>query len=930
MVKDSQKAQGGSNYPLASSNRMTSWTRLYSFLIAALFASLSMVTSLSLSWAAEADGKTSRIVALSAGNNTEAEDFTSAPSGGEGFSISVDGQTIAGDLLTSSIAAKADVERQTDVDLEAVDIQIKYDGLDVKPILNVSTVDARSAYKVGTPIEFLATSNYPAWINRSEILIYNDGKSSRARAPLATIPVDTNGYAIWDMPAQDDDGEYEYVLRVYDDRDRFDETVPLPLVRTSSDFDAHSTTPDEAPVSAGNGEDRTAKRNIPIYGGAVTVFGRDVPPGYRVSALDETIPVDKDYSFVVQRILPPGDHNVAVAVEGANDDGINVDRSINIPANDLFYVGLIDFTLGKRFGSDSVVAASPDEYDSVYTRGRLAFYLKGKVKGRYLITAAADTGEEEIKNLFKGLDSKNPRELLRRIDPDKYYPVYGDDSTSKEDAPTSGKFYVKVERNDSHVMWGNFKSTIKGDRYLRSERTLYGAQARYRSEATTSFGERKTEVELYAAQPGTLPQRDILRGTGGSAYFLKRQDISIGSETISVQLRDPVTGSVVETMSLDYGDDYTIDYIQGVIILSRPIRSTAAGAGVVRDSALGDYNLNLVAQYEYTPTSGDVDGYSYGGRAQAWMADRVRFGVTGMVEETGNGAIEADQEMLGVDVKVRHSETTYLTAEYAQTKGPGFSTSTSTDGGLTIINDTPAGIANRIASAWRVGGQLDLADISQGKIAGRIGAYFEEKEAGFETLDHNIDVDQRLWGVFAHMDLSDKLVLGLTYENFSDDDAKKREQATVDASYQLDEYWKITLGAKYSDLREPTGDPEDNGARTDVAVQIAYSPNEDREFYAFAQATADVSGSRGRNDRLGVGTKIRISEKIAVEAEISQGTTGLDALAGVTYNPTADESYYLGYRLESERSKDDVSLDGDDLGQVVLGAKRRYDDQWSA
>lgn len=930
MARDSQKTQGGSIHPLMSSNPLMSWNCFYSFLIAALFACLSALGATTLGLAAPADEKTSRIVALPTGNNTEAEDFSSAPTGGEGFSISVDGQTIAGDLLTSSIDAKVDAERQVDVDLEAVDIQIKYDGLDVEPILNVSTVDTRSSYKVGTPIEFLATSNYPAWINRSEILVYNNGKGNRTRTPIAIVPVDADGYATWDMPRQGDSGEYEYVLRVYDDRDRFDETVPLPITRTSKDFDKHSTSPDEAPVSAGNGEDRTAKRNIPVYGGAVTVFGRDVPPGYHVSALDETVPVDKDSSFVVQRILPPGDHNVAVTVEGAENDGVNVDRSINIPSNDLFYVGLIDFTLGKRFGSDSVVAAAPGEYDDVYTRGRLAFYLKGKVKGRYLITAAADTGEEEIKDLFKGLDSKNPRELLRRIDPDKYYPVYGDDSTSKEDAPTSGKFFVKVERNDSHVMWGNFKSTVKSDRYLRSERTLYGAQARYRSEATTSFGERKTEVELYAAQPGTLPQRDVLRGTGGSAYFLKRQDISIGSETVSVQLRDPVTGNVVETLQLNYGEDYTIDYIQGVIILSRPISSTATGASVVRDSALGDYALNLVAQYEYTPTSGDVDGYSYGGRAQTWMADKVRFGVTGMVEETGNGAIESDQEMLGVDLKVRHSETTFVSAEYAQTKGPGFSTSNSTDGGLTIIDETPAGIANRISSAWRVNAQLDLADISQGKIAGRIGAYFEEKEEGFETLDHNVDVDQRIWGAFAHLDLSEKLTLGLTYENFSDDDGKKREQATADASYQLDEYWKVTLGAKYSNLRDPTGDPEDKGARTDIAVQVAYAPNEDREFYAFAQATAATSGSRGRNDRLGVGTKIRLSEKIAVEGEISQGTTGLDALAGITYNPTADEQYYIAYRLESERSKDDQSLDGDDLGQIVLGAKRRYDDQWSA
>ena len=33
-------------------------------------------------------------------------------------------------------------------------------------------------------------------------------------------------------------------------------------------------------------------------------------------------------------------------------------------------------------------------------------------------------------------------------------------------------------------------------------------------------------------------QRDVFRGTGGSVYFLRRQDISIGSETVTIELRD--------------------------------------------------------------------------------------------------------------------------------------------------------------------------------------------------------------------------------------------------------------------------------------------------------------------------------------------------------------------------------------------------------
>ncbi|MDZ7824325.1 MAG: hypothetical protein U5K75_10010 [Ahrensia sp.] len=292
-------------------------------------------------------------------------------------------------------------------------------------------------------------------------------------------------------------------------------------------------------ISAGRGRDRTALRNIPVFGGAVTIYGRNVPPGYRVAALGRDVPVDVENGFIVQQLLPPGDHVIDIDVYGdVKTGGLEIERAINVPSNDWFYIGIADLTIGKRFGGDAVTQAEQDEYDHVYTKGRLAFYLKGKIRGKYLLTAAADTGERPLSEIFRDLDGKNASSVLKRIDPDQYYPVYGDDSTSIDDAPTSGKFYVRLERGDSHVMWGDFKTKINGAEYIRSERQLYGANAVFKSENVTEFGDAKVQTSAYAAQPGTLPQRDVLRGTGGSAYFLKRQDINIGSETVTIEVRD--------------------------------------------------------------------------------------------------------------------------------------------------------------------------------------------------------------------------------------------------------------------------------------------------------------------------------------------------------------------------------------------------------
>lgn len=838
-----------------------------------------------------------------------------------GISVSVDGERIIGDQIGSGQRLASDVE------LYNADIQVKFDGFDVKPALSVRTSDAGSVYDAGETVNFVSASNYASWIARSEIRLFaTDEPDAVSGKPDFVVPVDQSGRGAWALAGRKG-GDFHYVLRVYDRAGRFDETEPLPLFMAAPGARNHAFRAGDGYVRAPDyGEDRAAIRNIPIYGGAVTVYGANVPQGYSVTALGESVPVDGSGKFVIQKILPPGDHNVDVAMYEGSAERLNLSRDVNIPANDWFYVALADLTVGKRFGNGDMVAADPSEYDSVYTKGRLAFYLKGKIKGRYLLTASADTGEDDIENLFKGMDSKNPRQLLRRLDPDKYYPIYGDGSTAVEDAPTSGKFYVRLERGDSHVMWGNFKAAINGANYLQNERALYGASAVHRSQATTSFGERRTEARLYAAQPGTLPQRDVYRGTGGSAYFLKRQDITTGSETVAIEIRDAVTGLVKSSRQLNASVDYRIDYMQGVIILDKPLPSTAGADGVVRSGAIGSDTVNLVVQYEYTPAATDVDGYSVGGRAQTWLGDKLRVGVTGMREETGNGSIDTDQRLVGADIRIRHSDTTFLEAEVARSEGPGFGRSTSTDGGLTIVDKATTGMIGRAASAWRVRGEVDLEDIGDGSVKGRVGGHYDNKGAGFSTLDDQINAAQRVIGGFIELQPSDPVKLRLGYEDYSDSAGKKNAELSGEVAVQLDKAWKVSLGVQHVNRADPGGLAKYNGRRTDGGVRLAYAADEDHTYFVFGQATALRSSGMQRNDRLGVGAELKLNDKTGVSGEVSYGTSGIGALAALNYNPDEDTEYRIGYRLDPERLVEGAGSAGDDRGAIVLGARRKYND----
>ncbi|EHS52234.1 hypothetical protein PDO_4819 [Rhizobium sp. PDO1-076] len=847
------------------------------------------------------------------------------------FSISVDGQVVdesgvpeRNTLSSSTASSVVDQSRKTDADLHAVDIQVKFDGLEQRTLLNVSTMPIRLTYRGGEPVTFLATSNYPAFIKRAEVRISKSDRYS-TDTPVTTLPIAVNNNATWIMPDGEDD-DYSYVLRVFDEKGRFDETKPLVIKRTTREIKPKLGT--EA-VSPGAAEDRTAVQNIPVFGGAVTVFGRNVPPGYHPEVFHERVPVDQNRTFVIQRILPPGDHQIDIAVKGVSKSGgLNFNRAINIPDNDWFYIALADLTVGRRFGGQAIETVRDGEYDRVYTKGRAAFYLKGKIRGKYLLTAAADTGEDDIKNVFRGLDAKDPKQLLRRIDPDDYYPVYGDDSVILEDAPTSGKFYVRLDRGDSHVMWGNYKTRISGTEFMRSNRGLYGANAVYLSPGVTSAGEHRTEAVAYAALPETLPQRDEFLATGGSVYFLKHQDVTLGSETLTVEIRDSMTNESGQRVTLIEGEDYSIDYLQGVVILKKPLSSLTFAPTAVRDGANRVY---LIVEYEYAPLLEDIDGYVHGGRIQHWVSDSLRLGFSHLGEKTET----ADQMVLGADFKLKLTTKSFIEGEIGNSKGLGFGVTRSADGGITMSDEDPVG--GNSANAWRVKGKVDLADLNLGGLRGSIDGFYEEKQGGFSAAGRQASVDKRIWGAHGTLELSDSVNLNVRHRDLADGEGQVKRNSEVSTSWQIDNSKKVTLGASYTNLHSlratAAGKSGYDGRRLDSGLRLDYKSDDDHSYYGFVQGTVAQSGDIDRNDRVGLGTNYRLTEKVGISGEASYGTHGPGAAATVSYDPTVDDSYYIGYRLDPDRSHDlsrDDDLDGTDSGTIVGGTRRKINEQATA
>ncbi len=822
-------------------------------------------------------------VVVAVGENTEAEAGITAPTG---FAISLDGVQIAGDPTME------DRVRRTDIALADANVQVTFDGLGAVPRLNLETIGAG-----GATVTLQSETNYPAFIDRAEMRLFDRGAAGGTRL-IGVVPVAPNGAVSLEMP---DGRDIVAVHRVYDANGRYDETEPLPL----------NLRDDRALSDAEDGADFTAVRNIPVTGGAVTVSATGGAPGAVLTTLGEDVRADSQGRLVIQRILPPGDYDVDVAVR-ANGQRTQLQRPVTIPQSEWFYTAIADLTVG-RYESDSA--------DDIETRstGRLAGYVDGRTASGLQVTASVDTGEEDLDKIFDRLDEKDPRAVLRRMGAEDSFLTFGDDSQIVDNTPTSGKFYLRVEQDGNFALWGDYKASVAGSAYLRNERSLYGAQASYETRSRTTEGEARASLDLYAAQPDQLVGREVFQGTGGSVYFLQRQDITIGSETLTVELRDADTGRVINRRNLVLGRDYGINYLQGLITLNTPL-TASSNPNLIQTNPGGDVDVRLVSQYEYTPLSTDVDGFALGGRAEAWATDQLRLGVTAMQDDTG----VAEQNAVSADARYEAGANSFIQLDVAKTDGPGYGSSFTADGGVIIDNTAPTDGAG---TAFKIEAQADLADFGAVRSL-VVGGYAEQRSEGFSTLDYEVTAatgDETLFGAFVSNDPAEGLGYKAYVDRYENDAGAEKTESGIELSNQIGPRLRYVVGAEYLDEVTSTTD----GTRLDLAGRLEFTPREGLTYSVFGQNAVQTDGLSDY-DRLGLGVAADLGQNWRVDAEVSDGTGGLGARLIATRQGAANESTYFGYELDAGRAIAAGVARGDNGGKYILGARRQLNGDVSA
>jgi uncharacterized repeat protein (TIGR01451 family) len=269
---------------------------------------------------------------------------------------------------------------------------------------------------------------------------------------------------------------------------------------------------------------------------------------------------------------------------------------------------------------------------------RLALFAKGTVRDDWLVTFSYDSER----------DFEDDRSTLHRtIDPDRYYPLYGDTSQQEYDAPSQSHLFARVERQGFYALYGDYDTALNETELSRYNRSFNGLQSAYRGDrfSFSGFGSKTSQAFV----------KDEIRGDGTSGlYRLSRIDLVENSEKITIETRDRFNSQeILESRPLARHLDYSIDYLDGSLFFKEPIPNR-------------DQNLNpvfIVVDYEADDDSDDELIAGGRGAVHLWD-DRLELGASAIHEgHKGNRG-----DLHGLDLRLDLTDAAQLRLEYARSE----------------------------------------------------------------------------------------------------------------------------------------------------------------------------------------------------------------------------------------------------------------------
>jgi len=821
-----------------------------------------------------------------------------------------------------------------------------------QPELSVSapTMVAFDGQRITKPVQFYVRGNYPAFIQRLEISLYRSSDADLIE-PIATVPMDVAAvsHADWDgalpskYPFRKGD-ELVYVLRAYGEGGSFDETYPRTLQLVSPEEAERGTdllrgSVERSLGTALSGEQAQAQslldnvfadnglrqQNIPLYGSRIRIQGRNIPERGQLTINGESYPVDLERKFVAEYLVPVGRHRFDIGVgggEGAPSATPGYTLDVDVTGRYFFGVGLADVTIAqnKVSGSGAAFANDTRYQDDVISDGRLAFYGKAKYAGKYLVTAQADTTQRDLERLFDGFTEADPQDIFRRLDPDLYYPVYGDDSTTYRDVDTMGRFYLRVDWDKNQALWGNYSTGITGTEYAQYQRSLYGAALNWRSNATNRWGDPGSELRVFGSQAETAPGHNEFIGTGGSLYYLRHTDLLPGSDVVTLEIRDLTTGRTENRVVLQRGTDYEIDELQGRVLLTRPLAQITREniPTLTRDAPLDGFEQRLIVDYEWVPSGFDADDVSAGFRGKHWFGNHVGVGAT-YVQENRAGE---DYTLAAGDLTLQAGKGTYVKAEYAQTESFGAPVFFSDNGGLSFIQQNDTALF-REGEAKSLEARANFKELGWTEQDWSVGAWWRNTSAGYSISLYDTGRPVTEYGAELLGQFTPNLGLYTRYTR-AESGAESLTQAQATLEWRVNDASTLSAELRRVDQEGTSAD----AAGTLGALKYLHRFGSTLELYGIGQVTLDDDGGQyADNNALTLGGKYLYGNQSSVGAEVTTGDRGEGATVNAEHRLTAEHSVYGAYTYSTDTTDYESLFNRSAQNGWTLGQRWRLSNQ---
>ncbi len=548
-------------------------------------------------------------------------------------------------------------------------------GVDVsKPTLDVKM--SPEVVKLGVGIlekepVFTFDTNYGQFIKKWSLEIRDEaGQEVWTGFGIGQLPPEVTWSGMAESGVLVKPGIYSYQLKVRDGKNHEDWTA-LRFFEVLSKLDpkTEKNYHPEIPAIGDFNLFKDGQQSIPLKAKPLVRVQGKTQPKNEVRINDTPVTVDPETGmFQKEFFVQPGEYNVNIAATTPTGENTNFNKKITVKDSTFFMVALGEEQLGENFASGAMEAADSDAYrDGFQEQGRMSFFLKGKLKGKFLVKAHYDTSDTQSA-------------LFTNLDPDNYYPIYGDNSTRDYEAKdTAQRLYMLVEMDRSYAKWGSFKTEFTDTELATYNRTLSGLKVNFDTVSSTVYGDPKRGFKLFTAKSGTQADHNELYATGGTLFYTRNRNIIEGSEKIRVEIRDKIQDMVLSSYDLQAGTDYEIHYEDGRIMLNRPLSSMSASDTMSTTDIMDGNPVYLIVDYEYDSGADTKDIPNRGIRGYTYMGDHVRIGGTAIEEKRTGG----DYSLNGVDALFKIGRNSKVTAEYSESIGSQMGSSLSYDGGVT-------------------------------------------------------------------------------------------------------------------------------------------------------------------------------------------------------------------------------------------------------